>query len=199
MGNGSRSNRSRVSVARGGSTEPHSKWRTRWRGLGAGGTKTDLAPADLGTNAPYQLTTGGAVVTTMWAPVDAGGANVEMPLLRTARFSLRSLVAWVVHTIGVAPLIARSRMYEPHSGAGGDAASLERQVNRLVTERGALFDKAGASFGLSNVEQQRLGTIEHELDECFLARRRLRAERDARRFDRDRPLLPRMVRRPPTP
>jgi hypothetical protein len=79
---------------------------------------------------------------------------------------------------------------------GSDAASLERQVNRLASERGALFDRAGSNFGLSNVEQQRLGTIERELDECFLARRRLRAERDARRFDRDRPLLPRPARRP---
>ncbi len=78
-----------------------------------------------------------------------------------------------------------------------DAASLEREVNRLVTERGALFDKAGASFGLTSVEQQRLGVIERELDECFLARRRLRAAHDARRFDRELPLLRRAPRRPP--
>jgi hypothetical protein len=81
--------------------------------------------------------------------------------------------------------------------AATDAASLERQVSRLATERGALFDKAGASFGLSGADQQRLGAIERELDECFLARRRLRAVRDARRFDRDGPLLPRPVRRSP--
>jgi hypothetical protein len=89
--------------------------------------------------------------------------------------------------------------FNPSVDEAPDAASLERQVNVLATERGALFDKAGASFGLSGADQQRLGAIEHELDECFLARRRLRAARDARRFDRDGPLLPRPVRRSPTP
>ncbi len=64
-----------------------------------------------------------------------------------------------------------------------DASNLERSINRLAVERGALFDKAGASFGLSAVEQLRLNSIERELDECFVARRRLRAERDARRFE----------------
>ncbi len=64
-----------------------------------------------------------------------------------------------------------------------DGPNLERNINRLAVERGALFDKAGATLGLSAIEQQRLNTIERELDECFLARRRLRAERDSRRFD----------------
>jgi hypothetical protein len=91
-------------------------------------------------------------------------------------------------------------MHEPDSGSDRpvDAASLRRRVNQLATERGALFEKAGASFGLSRVDQQRLGTIERELDQCFLARRRLRAERDARRFDRDRPLVPRAFQSPST-
>jgi hypothetical protein len=64
-----------------------------------------------------------------------------------------------------------------------EAPNLERSISRLADERGALFDKSGASFGLTAVEQERLSVIERELDECFLARRRLRAERDSRRFD----------------
>ena len=43
------------------------------------------------------------------------------------------------------------------------------RVNKLVTERGALFDKAGTSFGLSKADQERLGAIERELDDCFQA------------------------------
>ena len=76
-----------------------------------------------------------------------------------------------------------------------DASGLERNINRLAVERGALFDRAGATFGLSAVDQQRLSGIERELDECFLARRRLRAERDARRFDGDLPFRRRFARR----
>jgi hypothetical protein len=68
-------------------------------------------------------------------------------------------------------------------GRVSDVSGLERNINRLAVERGALFDRAGTSFGLSTADQQRLGSIERELDECFVARRRLRAERDARRFD----------------
>jgi hypothetical protein len=91
-------------------------------------------------------------------------------------------------------------MYEPDPGSDRpvDAASLRRRVTQLAIERGAPFEKAGASFGLSRVDQQRLGTIERELDQCFLTRRRLRAERDAHRFDRDAPLVPRALRRPMT-
>jgi hypothetical protein len=76
-------------------------------------------------------------------------------------------------------------------------ATLAQQLNRLATERGALFDKAAGRFGLSGVDQQRLHAIERELDECFLARRRQRAARDARRFERDGPLIRRA--QPPTP
>jgi hypothetical protein len=68
-------------------------------------------------------------------------------------------------------------------GRASDPSGLERNINRLAVERGALFDRAGTSFGLSNADQLRLSSIERELDECFVARRRLRAERDARRFD----------------
>lgn len=86
-------------------------------------------------------------------------------------------------------------MSHDNTEPAGEGVRLERQVARLANERGALFDKAGARFGLSAVDQQRLTAIERELDECFLARRRLRADRDAQRFDRDRPLL----RRPAPP
>jgi hypothetical protein len=67
-----------------------------------------------------------------------------------------------------------------------DQAELERRVNRLANERTALFDKAGATFGLSGPDQARLTAVERELDECFLLRRQARADRDARRFGRDR-------------
>lgn len=82
---------------------------------------------------------------------------------------------------------------------GAESARLERQVNKLVSERGELFDKAAASHGLTNVDQQRLVRIERELDECFVARRRLRAERDAQRFDRDRPFIRRLLPPKATP
>jgi hypothetical protein len=72
--------------------------------------------------------------------------------------------------------------------SGGNGSDLDRLMTRLATERGVLFDKAGASFGLSDVDHQRLKEIERELDECFLERRRKRAVRDARRFDRDAPI-----------
>ena len=84
-------------------------------------------------------------------------------------------------------------MSKPNPEQAGDGARLERQVTRLVKERSALFDKAGASHGLSDIDQQRLVTIERELDECFVARRRLRADRDAQRFDRDRPFIRRSL------
>ena len=74
-------------------------------------------------------------------------------------------------------------MNDRDTGRAPDASGLERNINRLAVERGALFDRAGTSFGLSAVDQQRLSNIERELDECFVARRRLRAERDSRRFD----------------
>ena len=86
-------------------------------------------------------------------------------------------------------------MNERGADKGFDAPGLERNINRLAVERGALFDKAGATLGLSAAEQTRLSSIERELDECFLARRRLRAERDARRFDGDLPFRGRFVRR----
>jgi hypothetical protein len=70
----------------------------------------------------------------------------------------------------------------PSVDQNADAAKLERRVNNLATERGELYDKAGSSFGHTAAAQQRLASIEQELDECYQARRTMRAERDARRF-----------------
>ncbi len=72
---------------------------------------------------------------------------------------------------------------DPSFDESVDAVGLERKVNRLARERGDLFDRSSARFGLSKPEQERLNSIERELDECFMARRRMRAIRDAQRFD----------------
>jgi hypothetical protein len=69
-----------------------------------------------------------------------------------------------------------------------DRAGLERRLEKLSTERTALFAQAGASAGLSKADHARLGVVERELDECFNAVRRLRAERDARRFTLEGPM-----------
>jgi hypothetical protein len=69
-----------------------------------------------------------------------------------------------------------------------DRAALERRLEKLSTERTELFALAGTAAGLSKADQARLATVEQELDECFLAVRRLRAERDARRFTLEGPL-----------
>ena len=75
------------------------------------------------------------------------------------------------------------------------SANLEHRVQRLANERSVLFDRAHIGFGLSKADSERLRSVEQELDECFLERRRTRAARDAQRFD---PLarLTRPVRRP---
>jgi hypothetical protein len=90
-------------------------------------------------------------------------------------------------------------MNEPYREPAGERARLERQVNRLSVERGLLFEKSGASHGLSKADQQRLGAIERELDECFIERRRLRAGREMQRFGRDRPFDPRQSPTNPAP
>ncbi len=74
------------------------------------------------------------------------------------------------------------------SPSSGRVSDLDRRMERLATERGVLFEKAGARNGLTGAEQQRLKVVERELDECFLARRQQRALHDARRFDRDLPI-----------
>jgi hypothetical protein len=71
------------------------------------------------------------------------------------------------------------------SDAAAERAGLERRLNRLASQRSALFERAGANFGLSGSEQHRLHEIERELDECFVARRQHRAARGIQRFARD--------------
>ncbi len=66
-----------------------------------------------------------------------------------------------------------------------DSRVLAGRVAELAQERGALFDKASRNLVLSKADQDRLHSIERELDECFLSRRRQRAQLDARRFDRE--------------
>jgi hypothetical protein len=63
-----------------------------------------------------------------------------------------------------------------------DEANLDRRVNRLANERLTMFERASENFGFSAAEHDRLTTVERELDECFLTRRRLRAARNLQRF-----------------
>jgi hypothetical protein len=82
---------------------------------------------------------------------------------------------------------------------GSDKASLERRLTKLTTERTSLFALAGTAAGLSKADQARLGAVEREIDECFIAVRQLRAVRDARRFTLEGPLRGRGITRvPPT-
>jgi len=76
-----------------------------------------------------------------------------------------------------------------------DRGSIERNVNRLATERSTLFGRSGTSFGLSAADQNRLRVVERELDECFGALREMRAVRDATRFSREDPVVRRAITR----
>jgi len=71
---------------------------------------------------------------------------------------------------------------------GSERAALERRVARLAADRTTLFRAANARGGLSAEEQQRLMLTERELDECYNALRRDRAQRESRRFVRDSPM-----------
>jgi hypothetical protein len=73
--------------------------------------------------------------------------------------------------------------------------ALDQRMTRLANERGALFEKAGTSAGLAANDHERLKSIERELDECFLVRRRMRATDDARRFENET-RIPRVLARP---
>ena len=77
---------------------------------------------------------------------------------------------------------------------GSDKASLERRLTKLTTERTSLFALAGTAAGLSKADQARLGAVEREIDECFIAVRQLRAVRDARRFTLEGPLRGRGIK-----
>ena len=81
--------------------------------------------------------------------------------------------------------------------ATDNKANLEGRLADLAIERGELFDTANATGRLTAREQERLLTVERERDECFLARRASRAERDAQRFDREQTSIRRnLIARP---
>jgi hypothetical protein len=79
-----------------------------------------------------------------------------------------------------------------------DKVTTARRVERLASERLALFGAAGANAGRTAVMQARLTAVERELDECFHAVREQRAVRDAQRFTNEDQLLRRGIR-PRTP
>jgi hypothetical protein len=84
------------------------------------------------------------------------------------------------------------------SDRSDDKVSPARRVEKLASERLALFGAAGANAGRTAVMQARLTAIEAELDECFHAVREQRAVRDAERFTNEDQLLRRGIR-PSTP
>lgn len=61
---------------------------------------------------------------------------------------------------------------------------LDRQVNRLASERSTIFAGGGKDVALTESERQRIKAIDRELDDCYALRRQRRAARDARRFSR---------------
>ena len=75
-----------------------------------------------------------------------------------------------------------------------DKANNARKVEKLASERMALFGAAGANAGRTAAVQARLTAIEQELDECFHAVREQRAVRDAERFTNEDLLLRRGIR-----
>ena len=75
-----------------------------------------------------------------------------------------------------------------------DKANPARRVERLASERLALFGAAGANAGRTAVMQARLTAIERELDEAYHAVREQRAARDAVRFTQEDRLLRRGIR-----
>jgi hypothetical protein len=73
---------------------------------------------------------------------------------------------------------------------------MERRIEQLAAERIALFARASADANTSALARDRLKAIERELDECFLAVRSQRAERDAKRFVAEEPAFRTRVARP---
>ena len=76
-----------------------------------------------------------------------------------------------------------------------DRGNIERNLSKLATERTALFNRSGQSFGLTPADQNRLKVVERELDEAFGALREMRAVRDATRFSREDPVVRRAIAR----
>jgi len=63
-----------------------------------------------------------------------------------------------------------------------DTSSPARRLERLASERTALFATGALNAGRSADEQARLSDIEREIDETYIALRSQRAVRDAERF-----------------
>jgi hypothetical protein len=61
---------------------------------------------------------------------------------------------------------------------------LLKQIRTLAEERLELLRTSGANFGLKNADQDRLKSVERELDEAYKLLREGRAERDRQRFSR---------------
>jgi hypothetical protein len=73
----------------------------------------------------------------------------------------------------------------------------DRRVTTLAAERATLFARAGGNVGrLPKKDQERLRSVERELDECFTKLRQQRAIRDAERFARENPTPRRTIPRP---
>jgi hypothetical protein len=63
-----------------------------------------------------------------------------------------------------------------------DNSSPARRLERLASERTALFASGALNAGRTAEAQARLSAIERELDEAYIALRSQRAVRDAERF-----------------
>jgi hypothetical protein len=79
-----------------------------------------------------------------------------------------------------------------------DRAELGRRIEKLSEERVRLFARAGVNMSTAELaaDATRLKAIERELDECFMALRRSRATRDARRFGAEDRFLRSRIDRP---
>jgi hypothetical protein len=76
-------------------------------------------------------------------------------------------------------------MTTAHGSDDLGSQALARRLTKLTAERAVLFGQAGSSAKLSKENRTRLAAVERELDECYHAMRRQRAQRDAERFTRE--------------
>jgi hypothetical protein len=79
--------------------------------------------------------------------------------------------------------------------SGSESGELGRRIERLATERIALFSHGRSGANLTAVDRTRLKAIERELDECYLVQRQHRAARDAQRFDAEQSVARRRFER----
>ena len=75
-------------------------------------------------------------------------------------------------------------------------AEIERKIEQLSTERISLFARRNTGSNAAAVDRTRLKAIERELDECFVAVRSQRAQRDAKRFIAEEPVSRTRMARP---